>query len=202
MEKTHYSSDYLETIRERFPEYTNITNEELVTVLDNNTDRQFGVYEYQVESALKDLQNQVVFDNNQDFFGMIPQSMSDRLDSGLTYILTTKNGYWDLVLGVRDEKSTWGWQSTVWAPVPADRFSFVVDTTDKNYLSPSEDKKMVLTISISPRHQQDSLGRPIFSIVPKLVEIPSKNALMMAWFLFSKDLTSNEFSEELAKFVS
>lgn len=203
MENNNYSPEYLDGIREKFPEYATSTNEKLIDILDANSERIFGVYEYEVESAFKTLEDEVIIeDGDQNFLDQIPQSILDRVNSGLLYIIEKNKWRWDLVLSVREEKNTEWWQSTVWSSISSDQISFVVDNKNKDYLSQSLHKKLVCILSVSPKNETDSLGRDVFILTPKLIEIPSKNTLLMQWMLFSKNLTANDFQNELHKFVS
>gem|GEM_PF-5604360 len=86
-----YSPEYLDSVQERFPEFQNHTKSQLVTALDNNEHREHGVYEYQVESALHEIEQEVILDGDDQLlgylFGAMDKTHSEKIQNGINYVI-------------------------------------------------------------------------------------------------------------------
>lgn len=197
-----YSPEYLDSVQERFPEFQNHTKSQLVTALDNNEHREPGVYEYQVESALHEIEQEVILDGDDQLlgylFGDMDQAHSEKIQNGINYVI---QNWWrgDLVLGSRmKERSQWR-DTTVWAPAFPENFNFILSSKDQDYLKPGAENKILLILWVNQTGESDSLWRKKYKLAPKLVEIPAKTALVMKWMMFKKDLDAVRFQEHFEK---
>lgn len=192
-----YSPEYLDSVQERFPEFQNHTKSQLVTALDNNEHREHGVYEYQVESALHEIEQEVILDGDDQLlgylFGAMDKTHSEKIQNGINYVI---QNWWrgDLVLWSRLKESAQWRDVAVWDPAFPENFNFILSSKDQNVLKSWEQNKILLILWVNQTGESDSLWR-----APKLVEIPAKTALVMKWMMFKKDLDPNEFQKSFEK---
>ena len=62
----NYTSDYLDSIRARFPEFSQLTRQELIETLEANKDRKPGEYEFLLKDALDSIGEEVLLDYPDD----------------------------------------------------------------------------------------------------------------------------------------
>ena len=198
-----YSTEYLDSVQERFPEYQNHTQKDLISVLHKDKNREHGVYEEEVESAFKDLDQQISFpDVNDDLvnyvFNDLDPAFANKIASGITYVVQ-HGWHWDLVLWSRSkDKGQWR-NTTVWAPVFPENFHFISSSRDPKAFEQWDTGNILLTLWVYSTGGTDSLWRKEYKLVPQLVEIPAKTALVMKWMMFKKDIDVSEFQESLKK---
>lgn len=187
-----YSTEYLNSIRNRFPEYAKHTEEDLVDILNKNATRIAWEYEIQAADAIKELEESVVFENDLDILGMCPESLYNKLTSWLSYVISKENWVWDIVLSVSENNDVEWWTSAVWSPISKENFSFIINDQDKDYLNPTRNKKILFVVSVINRYKEDSLWRPVFSLQPRLIEIAPSNVFLSKDMVFKKDLKTEE----------
>lgn len=185
-----YSPEYVESIRERFPELAWSSEKELVEALDNNDIRKPWVYEFELQDALEELDDEVSISGKIDVLKACPPHYLKKLLSAIEYVIINLGWNADIVLNVTETERTSGRESTIWVPAFQSDFSFLVQSKDKEYLAPSENKKILFVISIKNAHKNDSLWRPVYSLTPKKIEIPSKNSLLMNGMYFKQEIVN------------
>lgn len=84
-----YTSDYLDSIKARFPEFSQLTRQELIETLKANKDRKPGEYEFMVKDALDKIDDQALLDYPDEslftyLFEELPPATSEELRKIMT----------------------------------------------------------------------------------------------------------------------
>ncbi len=202
-----YSDEYIDSVRDRFPEFEDYTKSQLISALDKNEHREHGMYEEEVKSAFETLEQEITFpDSNRELVTYIFEELdpifADRIKSGISYAIQ-KWSKCDLVLWSQLEDGPKDRESTI-APKIAypQNFQFIeeksVSSQKESHLR--EKKEILFVLSVNKTGNSDSLWRPEYHLEPKLVEIPPKTAQLANWLWFQKDLDLQWFKESVQKF--
>ena len=87
-----YSDEYIDSVRDRFPEFEDYTKSQLISALDKNEHREHGMYEEEVKSAFETLEQEITFpDSNRELVTYIFEELdpifADRIKSGISYAI-------------------------------------------------------------------------------------------------------------------
>jgi hypothetical protein len=197
-----YTTDYLDSIRARFPELAQKTRPELISVLEAQKERKQGEYEFVWKDALDQIEGEALLDYPDDslftyLFEELPDIASDKITSWIAYVMQ-KNGTWDLVLWSRSGPRSQGRAETIWQAVFAEHYSFIQEGKEPHFKR-WEDNKYVVILSVKKNWEQDVYWRMHYTLAPQLIQVPDKWAMIMDGMLFQKDLNVAEFKENFAK---
>ena len=197
-----YSEEYLDSVQERFWELKNHTTPELIDVLERNEKRISYEYEYQVDNALHEIEQEAILDGDDELidylFGDMTHEYSEKIQNGINYVI--QHGWrGDLVLWSRlKDPIAWIGPSTkIGSPGNIDDFHFI-HSSEQNFVH--EDKiNMLLLLSINKTWENDSLWRNKYTLTSQLLEISPKNRALLPGMLYKKDLDAVEFQEHFEK---
>lgn len=89
----NYTSDYIDSVKARFPEFSQITRQELIENLEVNKDRKPGEYEFLLKDALDSIGEEVLLNSSDEslftyLFEELPQDESMRIQQGIMHVVT------------------------------------------------------------------------------------------------------------------
>lgn len=89
-----YTTDYLDSIKARFPEFAQKTRLELIENLEANKDRTPGEYEFVWKDALDQIEGEALLDYPDDslftyLFEELPHEQSEKIRELLTFAMKT-----------------------------------------------------------------------------------------------------------------
>ena len=199
--KNNYSKEYLESVKSRFPDFSDTTDAQLVEVLDNNIKRIPGEYEQDMEKTFKEIEKDKILNYTDDkifdyLFEELPQEFSAKIKSGMGYVIN-ELWSWELVLWSWSEDSKWWWKQTVGAPDFLNTHNFV-QSGKYEYFVPGDKDKFVVILWMN-KNWKDDLWRTKFDMSTQLWEIPKIWSMVMKGKIFKKELNLEEFKDSLEK---
>lgn len=200
IEKHPYSNEYLDSIGERFPEYYDCSKQELLALLEHNSQRIPGIYEMDVHTAFSELEKTVILEATNEklieyIFGQ-KSAVTEKIQNGINYVVN-KLGTWDLIIWSWSKTIQWWWETALWTPDFLENYRFV-QTSPYGYLKKENDFKYLVVLSLA-KNWEDSLWRKKYTLSPKLIEMPKIWSMVIDWMVFKKDLSVEEFKENLGK---
>lgn len=209
-----YSDEYLDSIRSRFPEYKEKTDEQLLLLLTQNDDREEWVYENEYEAARKQVESEVTFrDQEEDWLlntifeesenTIFTKEEQDKIRLWLFGLVQKKRDGTIILWSYDDEDNKWdSWfNEVIWPLAPGSSFNFHHywdNNTENTYLKRGEKSKK-LVVLLAKSEWFDTLKRPKYAISTKLIHIPWINISMYDGFVNHKELNLNEFQGHLQK---
>ncbi len=198
-----YTSDYLDSIKARFPEFSQLTRQELIENLEVNKDRKPGEYEFILKDALEAIDGEVLLNYPDEslftyLFEELPQATSDMIRKLMTYVMKEK---WsgDIVLWSWTAPRTTDFDTKIGWDVLADNYHFLSEGAEHFDISRWLQKQFLVVLRVAKSHEQDLYWRQHFKIKTELIEIPDQATFSPDWMLYKKDLNVAEFKESFVK---
>lgn len=200
IEKQQYSHEYLDSIKKRFPEYSDCSEQELFVVLQKNSQRNAYIYEIAIDTAFAELEKTVILEAANEklieyIFGQ-KSAVTEKIQNGINYVVN-KLGTWDLIIWSWSKAAQWWWETALWTPDFLENYRFV-QTSPYGYLKKENNFKYLVVLSLA-KNWEDSLWRKKYTLLPKLIEMPKIWSMVIDWMVFKKDLSVEEFKENLGK---
>lgn len=90
-----YTTDYLDSVRARFPELADASRQELVDMLESNQERKQGEYEFMIKDALDNIDEEAILNYPDEslftyLFEELPPATSDTIRKLMTYVMKEK----------------------------------------------------------------------------------------------------------------
>ena len=192
----------MDSLRERFPEFSTSSQKDILTILQDNEDRSdVSLYSSQIEKILKELEQEISLEADDEFlhylFEESGENFSSIMENGINHIV--KNwGNWDLVVGYWPKEKTLDWTLAIWQPVSLDDFNLIIQDNHKEKIKNSTNNILVL-LSLNKTGQKDALWRIEYSLFPRLLDVSQSASFLPTWVAFKKDLTVQEFQQALEK---
>ena len=204
-----YSSEYLDSLRKRFPEISLSSQEELVVELQKNQNRSdSSFYISQIENELNQIDQEILFDDAYDefvnyFLEEAWREMHNLFRGAINYIIKEWKD-WDFVMWYWPKEIPMGWTTTIWHPLPREiatggKTNLVFHDKDRDGLEVLQGRAILVLVSIKNTGAQDSLWRKKYSLGHSLYDlsksafVPSDIAAIKKWE------TLEEFKQAMEK---
>lgn len=178
--------EYFKSIRSRFDQLINKTDDEIAEVLDANNNRE----NYERDFALNN--EEVSIDDSLIDLDRL-QAEFPSIADGITHVL--KDGGKGDILLIQYPKNARekAWDGVI--SIPQDRHNFKFYYSQNIDLKRQDLNQYYLGIHIQATHMKDDFWRPEFVINPVMFERPAITVETPEWVIYSKVLTEEEFRE-------